>query len=77
MLFAVLSLQLFKWRPAEHSCPAKNQYRKFETNVPTKGIARPQSQFPHSCVCERFIHYHTALPIFLQEICGPIMGIYV
>jgi hypothetical protein len=23
---------------------------------PFLGIARPQSQFPHSCVCERFIH---------------------
>ncbi len=24
--------------------------------IPFLGIARPQSQFPHSCVCERFIH---------------------
>ena len=31
------------------------QHRKFETNIPRKGIARPQPQFPHSCVCERFI----------------------
>ncbi len=30
-------------------CKAK--YQKFETNVPRKGIARPLSQFPHSCVC--------------------------
>ncbi len=35
---------------------AKNQYRKFETKIPRKGIARPQSQFSHSSVCERFIH---------------------
>jgi hypothetical protein len=28
-----------------------------QTNVPRKGIAQPQSQFPHSCVCERFIYY--------------------
>jgi hypothetical protein len=35
---------------------AKNQYRKFEPNIPRKGIARPQSQFPHSSVCERFIY---------------------
>ncbi len=34
----------------------KTQNRKFETNIPRKGIARPQSQFPHSCVCERFIY---------------------
>jgi hypothetical protein len=23
-----------------------------------KGIARPQSQFPHSCVCGRFLYSH-------------------
>ncbi len=31
---------------------AKNQYRKFETNIPRNG------QFPHSCVCDRFIYSH-------------------
>ncbi len=36
----------------------KNQYRKFETNIPRKGIAKPQSQFSHSCVCERFMYSH-------------------
>ncbi len=36
----------------------KTQYRKFKTNTPSKGIARPQSQFPHSCICERFIYSH-------------------
>ncbi len=35
-------------------CTAKNQYRKCETNIPRKGFARPQSQFQHSCVCERW-----------------------
>ncbi len=29
---------------------AKNQHRKFETNIPRKGTERPQSQFPHSPV---------------------------
>jgi hypothetical protein len=29
--------------------------RKSHLCIPRKGIARPQSQFPHSCVCERFI----------------------
>ncbi len=29
---------------------------KFETNAPRIGIARPHSQFTHSCVCERFIY---------------------
>ncbi len=46
--------------PSSYSsvCTAKNQYRKFETNIPRKWIARPQSQFPNpnSCVCKRFIY---------------------
>ena len=37
---------------------AKTQYQKFETNIHRKGIARPQFQFPHLCVCERFIYSH-------------------
>jgi hypothetical protein len=37
---------------------AKTQNRKFETYIPIKVIARPQSQFPHSCVCEKFIYSH-------------------
>ncbi len=30
--------------------------RKSHLCIPRKGIAPPQSQFPHSCVCERFIY---------------------
>ncbi len=41
-----------------YASTAKTQYRKFKTNIPRKGIAQPQSQFPHSCVCERFIYFH-------------------
>ncbi len=59
---------------------AKNQFRIFETNIPGKGNARPQSQFPHSRVCERFILYipsiELPIPILLHVICGPILGIY-
>ncbi len=36
----------------------KRQYRKFETNIPRKEIARPQSKFLHSCFCEQFIYFH-------------------
>ncbi len=39
-------------------CTAKTKYRNFETNIPRKGISGSQSQFPHSCVCERFIYFH-------------------
>ncbi len=37
---------------------AKTQYQKLETKIPRKGIVRPQSQFPHSWICERFIYSH-------------------
>ncbi len=36
------------------TCTAKTGYQKFDTTIPRKGIALPQSQFPHSCVYERF-----------------------
>ncbi len=38
-----------------------------KTNIPRKGIARPQSQFPHSCVCERFSY--TVLPQLVCLFC--------
>ncbi len=41
-----------------YSYTAKNQYQKFETNIPRKGIAWSQSQFLHSCVYKRFIYSH-------------------
>jgi hypothetical protein len=37
-------------------CTAKIKYRDFETNIPRKGLSGSQSQYPHSCVCERFIY---------------------
>ncbi len=37
---------------------AKTKYRNFVTNIPRKVISGSQSQFPHSCVCERFIYSH-------------------
>ncbi len=46
---------------------AKAKCRKFETNIPRKGISGPQSQFPHSCVCERIIYSHDG-PALLEEI---------
>jgi hypothetical protein len=38
------------------SYTAKTKCRKFETNISRKGISGPQSQFPHSCVCERIMY---------------------
>ncbi len=54
-----LSLSLFSFCSKQRlPITTKTLYRKFETNIPRKGIARPQSQFLHSCVCERFIYSH-------------------
>jgi hypothetical protein len=42
---------------------------KFHFCIPRKGFARPQSQFSHSCVRERFVQYihRIGLHIFLQQ----------
>ncbi len=31
--------------------------RKSYLCIPFLGIMRPQSQFPHSCICQQFIYY--------------------
>jgi hypothetical protein len=41
--------------PIQTHC--KDTIPKIRKNIPRKGIARGQSQFPHSCVCERFIYF--------------------
>ncbi len=46
---------VFRYQSCYTSHTTKTQYRKFETNIPRK-VARCQSQFPHSCVCERLIY---------------------
>ncbi len=60
------------------SYTAKTKCRKFETNIPRKGISGPQSQFPHSCVCERIICSHdwAAFSAGGNTVFGPILGIY-
>ncbi len=45
-------------------CPLQCRLQKIETNILRKGIAWPQSQYSHS------------VPLLLQEICGPILGMY-
>ncbi len=44
--------------PNKHAYTAKTKCRKFETNIPRKGISGSQSQFPHRCVCGRIIYFH-------------------
>jgi hypothetical protein len=35
--------------------------------IPFLGIARPESQFPHSCVCERFLYSQISPHNWLQQ----------
>ncbi len=39
--------------------------RKSDLCTARKETARPQSQFPHSCICERFIYSHDQSTYFL------------
>ncbi len=41
--------------------------RKFHLCIPFLGIARPQFQFPHLCVCERFTYSRIGPHIWLQQ----------
>ncbi len=53
--------------------------RKSYLCIPFLGIVRPQSQFPHSCVCERFIYPQdlSAIRIFpCSRIGRPILEMY-
>ncbi len=51
--------------------------RKSHLCIPFVGIVRPQPQFQHSCVCERFIYSPRIGPhISSRRIGRPIVGIY-
>ncbi len=50
---------------------------KYHLCIPLLGIAQPQSQYPHSCVCERFIISQGSVHIFPWSRTGrPILEIY-
>jgi hypothetical protein len=53
----------------------RHNAENFETTISRKGIARSQFQFPHVFVRDLCIPM-VDLPILLQEICEPILGIY-
>jgi hypothetical protein len=41
--------------------------RKSHLCIPFMGIARPQSQFPHLCICEQYIYSQDRSTYFLQQ----------
>jgi hypothetical protein len=47
--------------------PERILQRQFRLYIPFLGIARPQPQCPHSCVCERFIYSQDWSTYFLQQ----------
>ncbi len=54
----------------------KNQYRKLETNIPKEELCGYSSNLHiHVSVSNLYIPMIDLL-ILLQEICGPILGIY-
>ncbi len=49
-------------------CTSNTLCQKLETNIPRNEPARSRSQFPHSCICERFIYYHVRFgPTILMQ----------
>ncbi len=56
LLLALIFLETKIISTGSHT--AKTKCRKLEMKIPRKGISGPQSQFPHSCVCERIIYSH-------------------
>ncbi len=57
------------WNQYWTHCTAKTQHRKFETNIPRKGTARPRFQFPNSYVCNFYIIHMSAIFLFRQSVC--------
>jgi hypothetical protein len=60
----VTFLSPVKWHRAVRPLPLQLQFRLY---IPFLGIAWPQPQFPHSCVCERFIYSQDRSTYFLQQ----------
>ncbi len=62
-------------RPIRTTTDRRNALqRKSHLCIPSLGTARPQSQFPHSCVCERFLYSQDRSTYC--RIGRPIVGIF-
>jgi hypothetical protein len=65
----MLGLRGFFLEDAQKGCSQRihhAQQRKYHFCIPFLGIARPQSQFTHSYVCERSIYSQDPSTFFLQ-----------
>ncbi len=67
MLMAMIPLWKNKQGISAWLVEGRALQRKSHLCVPFRGSARPRSQFPHSCVCERFIYSQDRSTCFLQQ----------
>jgi hypothetical protein len=65
-----------EYPPRTYVTTLQTQFRKLETNIARKGIARPQSEFHIRVSVSDLYIPMIGLPILLQEICGPQVGSY-
>ncbi len=56
MLFPYISTYHYQIRKSVGTLQRQNA-ENLKKKIPRKGISGPQSQFPHSCDCERIIYY--------------------
>jgi hypothetical protein len=64
--FSLLKFACFCYESFEEICILDCTATKIPFMYSFFGIARLQSQFPHSCVCERFIYSQDQSTYFLQ-----------
>jgi hypothetical protein len=65
-----------KTSPDPFCCTAKAKYQNFETNIPEKEYRGLSPNFHiHASVSDLYIPT-IGLPILLEEICRPILGLY-
>jgi hypothetical protein len=74
----IRKLVLFSLPELLHFLHCKDTTPEIRKIYSRKGIARGQSQFPHSCVGERFIYTQdrSAYSAAGKYVGGPILGIY-
>ncbi len=72
------TMQIVEWRLCWYNVCSALQ-RQFCFYISFLGIARPQPQFPHSCVCERFIYSQdrSTYSFFSSRKGRPNVGIYI
>ncbi len=69
--------ELFAFVLDAGSAHCKYSIPKIRQNIPRHETARPQSQFLHSCFCDRFIFPRLVCLFCCRKTGGPIVEIYI